>query len=77
VEHLDQGVLPALEFLDVGLEDLEALVRDTNGSRNERTPIERLALRLVRSEAGSISAPARNVRTPLPSSARKLVHSVD
>src|SRR3989442_4709029 len=48
----------------------------TNGSRNERTPMLRLARMFARSEAGSISAPARNVSTPLPSIARKLTHSV-
>ncbi len=40
-------------------------------------PMAMLARRLARSETGSISAPARNVSTPLPSMARKLVQSVD
>jgi hypothetical protein len=48
-----------------------------NGMANERTPINTLAGQLALSETGSISAPARNVSTPLPSNARKLVHSVD
>src|SRR5947208_5936174 len=47
------------------------------GMANERTPISTLARQLAFSEMGSISAPARNVSTPLPSSARKFVHSVD
>jgi len=34
-----------------------------------------LARRLARNETGSISAPARNVSTPLPSIARKFVQS--
>src|SRR6266571_2565961 len=48
---------------------------NANGSRNDKTPIVMLARRLARSEAGSISAPARKVSTPLPSIARKFVHS--
>ena len=48
----------------------------TNGSRNDKIPMLMLARRFALSEAGSISAPARNVSTPLPSMARKLVHSV-
>ena len=36
----------------------------------------RLTRMFARSEAGSISAPARKVSTPLPSMARKLIHSV-
>ena len=47
-----------------------------NGVAKETAPMRALALRLVRSDLGSISAPARNVRMPLPSIARKLIHSV-
>src|SRR6266581_4510783 len=49
----------------------------TNGAANERTPINTLTRQLALRETGSISAPARNVSTPLPSKARKFVHSVD
>src|ERR1700746_590509 len=39
-------------------------------------PISRLARKLAFNDSGSISAPARNVNTPLPSKARKLIQSV-
>src|SRR5207249_7046811 len=39
-------------------------------------PINPLARRFAFSERASISVPARNVSTPLPSSARKLIQSV-
>src|SRR5207247_3102193 len=48
-----------------------------NGAANESAPIRTLTRQLALSETGSISAPARNVSTPLPSSARKFVRSVD
>jgi hypothetical protein len=35
-----------------------------------------LLFMFARSVTGSISAPARKVKTPLPSIARKLIHSV-
>src|SRR5258708_9215533 len=39
-------------------------------------PISRLARKLAFNDSGSISAPARNVNTALPSNARKLIQSV-
>src|SRR6266478_4256131 len=39
-------------------------------------PSARLARKLAFNDTGSISAPARNVNTPLPSNARKLIQSV-
>src|SRR6266853_890513 len=42
-----------------------------NGTANESTPIRTLRRQLALSETGSISAPARTVSTPLPSSAKK------
>ena len=40
-----------------------------NGNRKDKTPMLRLARRFARNDTGSISAPARNVNTPLPSMA--------
>jgi len=48
----------------------------TNGTPNDRIPINPLTRRFALSERGSISAPARKVSTPAPNSARKLIHSV-
>src|SRR5947207_14039648 len=47
-----------------------------NRTPKERTPINPLARKFAFSERGSISVPATNVRTPLPSRARKLIQSV-
>ena len=46
------------------------------GTVKERTPMSKLTRRFALSDRGSISAPARKVRTPLPSMARKLIHSL-
>ena len=48
----------------------------TNGTPNDKIPINPLARRFAFNELGSISVPARNVRTALPSRARKLIHSI-
>src|SRR5437870_7864012 len=46
------------------------------GRRKDRPPIARLGLRCLRSDSGSISAPARKVRSPEPKVARKSIQGV-
>ncbi len=47
-----------------------------NGSTKATTPIATAGFQCVRSEMGSISAPARKVSSTAPNPARKLIHSV-
>src|SRR5215831_3044563 len=46
------------------------------GKRKDTLPMTRLGVRCFRSDAGSISAPARKVRRPEPKVARKSIHGV-
>src|SRR5712691_9724555 len=46
------------------------------GRRKDTPPITRLGLRCLRSDSGSISAPARKVRSPEPKVARKSIQGV-
>ena len=47
-----------------------------NGPTKPASPMVKVALKYLRSKAGSISAPAMNVSRMLPKPARKAIHSL-